>query len=65
MPYWDHKRGRRKNCVSLFYRSYSNPSHYVTAPVGHGKDSPKPLFRPILESDIYIAFKIKRLQNYL
>ncbi len=45
MPYWDHKRRRRKNCVSFFCDPYSHPpSHCVTAPVGHGgKDSPNPL----------------------
>lgn len=25
MPYWDHKRRRRKNCVSFFCDLYSHP----------------------------------------
>ena len=25
MPYWDHKRRRRKNCVSFFCDPYSHP----------------------------------------
>ena len=44
MPYWDHKRRRRKNCVSFFCDPYSPPSHCVTAPVGHGERIPRPPF---------------------
>ena len=44
MPYWDHKRRRRKNCVSFFCDPYSPPSHCVTAPVGHGERIPRTPF---------------------
>ena len=44
MPYWDHKRRRRKNCVSFFCDPYSHPQSLRDSPGGaRGKDSPNPL----------------------
>ena len=44
MPYWDHKRRRRKNCVSFFCEPYSHPQSLRDSPGGaRGKDSPNPL----------------------
>ena len=44
MPYWDHKRRRRKNCVSLFCAPYSHHQSLRDSPGGaRGKDSPNPL----------------------
>ena len=44
MPYWDHKRRRRKNCVSFFCDPYSHPQSLRDSPGGaRGKDSPTPL----------------------
>ena len=44
MPYWDHKRRRRKNCVSFFCDPYSNPQSLRDSPGGaRGKDSTTPL----------------------
>ena len=41
MPYWDHKRRRRKNCVSFFCDPYSHPQSLRDSPGGArgGKDS--------------------------
>ena len=55
MPYWDHKRRRRKNCVSFFCDPYFHPpSHCVTAPVGHGERIPRPPFGRFAPS--HVAF---------
>ena len=43
MPYWDHKRRRRKNCVSFFCDPYSHPQSLRDSPVGHGERIPRPL----------------------
>ena len=45
MPYWDHKRRRRKNCVSFFCDPYSHPPQSLRDSPGgaRGKDSPPPL----------------------
>ena len=44
MPYWDHKRRRRKNCVSFFCDPYSHHQSLRDSPGGaRGKDSPTPL----------------------
>ena len=44
MPYWDHKRRRRKNCVSFFCDPYSHPQSLRDSPGGaRGKDSATPL----------------------
>ena len=40
MPYWDHKRRRRKNCVSFFCDPYSPHQSLRDSPGGaRGKDS--------------------------
>ncbi len=40
MPYWDHERGVEYISTPLSWSLFT-PSHFVTAPVGHGERIPR------------------------
>ena len=60
MPYWDHERGVEYISTPLSWSLFT-PSHFVTAPVGHGERIPRNPFGRFAPSVCYIMDLIELL----